>query len=163
MTRVNIEKAVRKALERPLNAVQAQMLDTIPVSMRAGHAAYGPGKFPIWWPNMPFWQDAGQSRPPAYVRFSYHPLVPRVRTTGENPRIALRGHIIVGCFTPEGVSEDFVDNLANAAMSAYPYAAAFDAEGFEVRVNLVDPKAAFGALGRWYKPVHINWDVWRTT
>lgn len=172
--RINAEKAVRKSIEAALTAVIPDLRLEIPPAMRdwgadATPPVYGTDgapRFPIWWPNQTFYANpaGGQdTKPPFFIRVSHHPAQPRVRTIGENPRVLLRGHTIIGCHIPEGAGEDLIDNLANAAMSAYPYAAVFTREGFDTHVELVDPKPAFGALGRYYKPVHINWSCWRTT
>lgn len=163
--RVNAEKAVRKAIETALNGLQADLRMAVPVALRPGDT-YGTDQapvFPIWWPNQPFYSEPEQSRPPFFLRFSHHPSPPRPRTMGPTPRVLLRGHSLIGCFVPEGAGEDLADNLANVVLSAYPYSATFTRDGFEVYVDNPDPKPALGALGRWYKPVHINWSCWRTT
>lgn len=171
--RINAEKHVRRSVESALTSVIPDLRLEVPLSARGlvveGVAIYGTDlapAFPIWWPNLAFFAnpDGGQdAKPPYYIRVSHHPAPPRVRTVGQNPRVLLRGHSIIGCHIPEGAGEDLIDNLANAVLSAYPYGAVFTREGFDTHLDNVDPKPAFAALGRYYKPVHINWNCWRTT
>lgn len=162
--RVNAEKAVRRALETVIAdaALQAAMRELLPPTIKSTEP-YSGGKFPIWWPNQKFYSGKDQTKPPAFIRVSHHPAPPRARTVGANPRVMMTGHSIIGLFIPEGEGEDLIDNLANLVLAAYPYAASFVREGFDVRVVNPDPKGAFGSLGRWYKPIHINWDCWRAT
>lgn len=172
--RINAEKHVRKSLETALKGVIADLRAEVPAEYlnwgpNNGADVYGTAlapKFPVWWPNQTFYATpagGGDAKPPFFIRVSHHPSPPRVRTIGPNPRVLLRGHSIIGCHIPEGAGEDLIDNLANAAMSAYPYAGVFTREGFETHLELIDPKPAHPALGRYYKPVHINWFCWRST
>ena len=170
--RVNVEKAVRRSLEAALAAapIIADLRLQVPASvLTAFPEDYGTAmapKFPIWWPNQPFYAnpDGGQdAKPPFYIRVSHHPATPRARTIGPNPRVLLRGHSILGCHIPLGMGEDLIDNLANAAQAAYPYAGVFVRDGFDTRIDGLDPKGAFSSDGRWFKPVHILWNCWRST
>lgn len=168
--RINAEKAVRKAIETALTTVVDKLRAQVPEdALGWGNGAYGTAqapKFPIWWPNQTFYASpagGGDAKPPYFIRVSHHPATPRPRTIGANPRVLIRGHSIIGCHIPEGAGQDLIDNLANAAMSAYPYGAVFTREGFEVHIENLDPKAALAALGRFYEPVHVNWYCWRTT
>lgn len=166
--RIAIERIIRKTLETCLYSVSDDLLQQVPVEARA-HPAYANG-FPIWWPNLSFFDKKDQTKPPFYVRFSFHPAPPRIRTVGINPRSDLRGHAMIGCFVPEGDGEDAVDQLMNAVLAAYPLAGLnanrtprgiFRREGFDTHIESVDPKPAFGSLGRYYRPVHINYSCRR--
>ena len=164
--RINAEKAVRKSIEAGVFSKIMRMRGVVPAQYLAEQGyedAQGNPTFPIWWPNKTFFGRENQAKPPFYVRVSHHPAPPRIRTVGANPRILLRGHSIVGCFVPEGVGQDLADNLSNAVMEAYPLEAVFSRDGFDTFLENVDPKPAFGSLGRWYLPVHINWNCWRST
>lgn len=169
--RVNAEKHVRKALETALTGVIADLRAEVPAEALAwgGGNVYGTSedpKFPIWWPNQTFYSSpvgGGDAKPPFFIRVSHHPSPPRPSTVGRNPRVLLRGHSIIGCHIPEAAGEDLIDNLANAVMFAYPYDGVFTREGFEVHMQNIDPKPAHPALGRYYKPIHINWFCWRST
>ena len=152
---------MRKALERALfNAVPDLHL-AVPLEARGGEAYEG-GKFPIWWPNLNFYDKKNESKPGHYCRFTNHPSPPRTRTLGTNPQTLMRGHCLIGCFVPEGDGEDSTDDLANVVLSAYPLHAVLSLEGFDTYIESVDPKPPFGSLGRYYKPIHINWSCWRT-
>lgn len=157
--RINVERVVRKALETQLQQARPALLSQVPVEARS-EPAYADG-FPIWWPNKTFFGKKDETKPPFYCRFSFHPSPPRARTLGANTRVLMRGHCIIGCFVPEGEGEDAVDNLVNAVLEAYPLRGKFSLEGFDTFVERVDPKPAFGSLGRYYRPVHVNWDCWR--
>lgn len=171
--RINAEKAVRRALEAALSSSRSSLRQQVPDRYLElsydGVPVYGTEDapdFPIWWPNVPFFvQEDGKPdiRPPMFIRVTHHPSPPRPRTIGPNPRILLRGHTMIGLYIPEGDGQDLIDNLANAAQSAYPYAAVFTRDGFEVHIELVDPKPAYSVSGRFYEPVHVNWSCWRTT
>lgn len=158
--RINVERIVRKALETQLQLARPALLSQVPLEAR-NMPAYEDG-FPIWWPNMTFYGHKDETKPPFYCRFSFHPAPPRTRTLGANPRTLMRGHCIIGCFVPEGEGEDAVDNLVNAVLAAYPVNGKFSREGFDTFIERVDPKPAFGSLGRYYRPVHVNWDCWRS-
>lgn len=170
MSRVNAEKAVRKSIEAQIYGARAALRAAIPVATRSTEPYLDPTIFPIWWPNKSFYQSTDQSLPPFFLRFSHHPAPPRVRTIGRDPRIQLRGHSLIGVHIPEAMGEDLADDLANIVQEFYPYptdaapnAGVFSRDGFDTHLENVDPKPAFGALGRWYKPIHINWSCWRTT
>lgn len=166
--RIVVERIVRKTLEIQLSNARADLLAAVPVEHR-DQPVFADG-FPIWWPNMTFHGQKDETRPPFYCRFSFHPSPPRTRSTGINPRIMLRGHCIVGCFVPQGMGEDPVDDLVNVVLAHYPLAnekpdgttpGVLNLEGFATFIESVDPKPAFGAFGRYYRPVHINWHCWK--
>lgn len=161
---------MRKALEGRLYEAIPQLHAAIPLEVRGG-AAYEGGKFPIWWPNLSFYDKKSESKPPHYCRFTNHPSPPRTRTLGPNPQTLMRGHCLIGCFVPEGDGEDSADDLANVVLAAYPISGVnpdgsprdvISREGFDTFIESVDPKPPFGSLGRYYKPIHINWSCWRT-
>lgn len=156
------KKEIRKALETRLHGAKAAMRATVPAPY-ASNPAYANNDFPIWWPNESFYDGENEAKPPLYVRFSLHPAPDRVKTIGPTPRIWMRGYAMIGCFVPEGIGQDVADNLANAVRAAYPYAQTAVRNGFEVHLGAGDTRSAFASLGRWYTPVHIDYDCWRAT
>lgn len=170
MSRTNAEKAVRKSIEAQLYAARETLKEAIPISFRSTAPYAAPEIFPIWWPNKSFYGSTDETKPPFYARFSHHPSQPQTWTLGLNPRMLVRGHSLIGLHIPEAMGEDLIDDLANIILEFYPHptdanpdAGVFSRDGFDTHLESVDPKPAFGSLGRWYKPIHINWSCWRTT